>query len=144
MLAEFRARTRLAAAVRHRGADPVLPSTAAHHVLAIVSEALENAHRHAGASTLVVELDVSVHEFALRVRDDGAGPPIDVTPAALAAWTRSGHFGLLGMTERAACVGGLITLDRSPQGGTEVRLILPLPSAALPSPPTLQEEAAHA
>jgi signal transduction histidine kinase len=144
MTADFEARTRLAAVVRYRGAHPVLPSTAAHHVLAVVSEALENAHRHAGASAVTVELDVSAHEFSLRVRDDGAGLPTPATPAALEAWTRSGHFGLLGMTERAACVGGHLALDRSPRGGTEVRLTLPLPSAALPSPPTPQEEAAHA
>ncbi|MCX4988748.1 sensor histidine kinase [Streptomyces sp. NBC_00568] len=144
MTADFESRTRLPAAVRHRGADPVLPCTTAHHVLAIVSEALENAHRHAGASGVSIELALSAHEFALSVRDDGVGLPTAATPAALAAWTRSGHFGLLGMTERAACVGGLIALDRSPQGGTEVRLTLPLPSAALPSSPTPQEEAAHA
>ncbi|MCT9003801.1 sensor histidine kinase [Streptomyces rhizosphaerihabitans] len=144
MATDFEARTGLPTAVRHRGTDPVLPCSAAHHVLAIVSEALENAHRHAGASAVTVELDVSAHGFSLRVGDDGVGLPTAMTPAMLAAWTRSGHFGLLGMTERAACVGGLIALDRSPQGGTEVRLTFPLPSAALPSPPTLQEEAAHA
>ncbi|MET9407312.1 histidine kinase [Streptomyces sp. NPDC002935] len=144
MTSDFEARTRIAVVVRHRGANPVLPGTAAHHVLAIVSEALENAHRHAGASAVTVELDVSAHEFSLHVRDDGVGLPTPATPATLAAWTRSGHFGLLGMTERAACVGGLIALDRSSRGGTEVRLTLPLPSAALPSPPTPQEEAAHA
>jgi signal transduction histidine kinase len=140
----FESRTRLPVAVRHRGADPVLPNAAAHHVLAIVSEALENAHRHAGANGVTVELDVSAVEFALCVRDDGVGLPAPATPAALAAWTRSGHFGLLGMTERAACLGGLIALDRSPRGGAEIRLTLPLPAASLPASPTLQEEAAHA
>ncbi|MET9890728.1 histidine kinase [Streptomyces sp. NPDC006465] len=144
LTADFETRTGLPATVRHHGADLVLPCTTAHHVLAIVSEALENAHRHAGASAVTVELNLSAHEFALWVRDDGVGLPTTATPAALAAWTRSGHFGLLGMTERAACVGGLIALDRSPQGGTEVRLTLPLPSAALPSSLTPQEEAAHA
>lgn len=144
MAADFEARTDLAPAVRHRGAPAVLPSAAAHHVLAIVSEALENAHRHADANAVTVELGVSENEFALLVRDDGVGLPAPATPAAIAAWTRSGHFGLLGMTERAACVGGHIRLDRSPGGGTEVRLTLPLSTAALPAPPTSQEEAAHA
>ncbi|MFD5638752.1 sensor histidine kinase [Streptomyces sp. NPDC127077] len=144
MAADFEARTGLTPAVRHRGAPPVLPSSAAHHVLAIVSEALENAHRHADASVLTVELDVSASAFAVLVRDDGVGLPAPATPAALTAWTRSGHFGLLGMTERAACVGGLIRLDRPLGGGTEVRLTLPLQTAALPAPPTSQEEAAHA
>ncbi|MFI0963233.1 sensor histidine kinase [Streptomyces sp. NPDC021080] len=144
MAADFETRTGLAPVVRHRGARPVLPSAAAHHVLAIVSEALENTHRHAEASTVTVELDVSMGEFSLRVRDDGVGLPAPATPVTLAAWTRSGHFGLLGMTERAACVGGLLSLDRPRAGGTEVRLTLPLAAAARPAPPTPQEEAAHA
>ncbi|MGW0968991.1 sensor histidine kinase [Streptomyces sp. NPDC002516] len=145
MAADFAARTGVATAVRrHGGAHPVLPSTAARHVLAIVAEALENAHRHAEARTVSIELDLSHSRFTLLVRDDGTGLPVPATPATLAAWTRSGHFGLLGMTERAACAGGLIALDRSPAGGTEVRLTLPLSAAVLPVPPTSQEEAAHA
>ncbi|MFD4627046.1 sensor histidine kinase [Streptomyces sp. NPDC058475] len=143
--ADFETRTHLATALRHRGGRPLLPRTASHHVLAIVSEALENAHRHAGASRVTVELEVSEAEFALRVQDDGAGLP---APLTLDHLTRTGHFGLLGMTERAACLGGSIALTRSPQGGAEVHLTLPLSAAAacrtLPAPHTPQEEAAHA
>ncbi|GGN82137.1 hypothetical protein GCM10011579_069470 [Streptomyces albiflavescens] len=140
--ADFSSRTHLATAVRHRGGRPVLPSATAHHVLAIVSEALENAHRHAGARQVTVELEVSETEFALRVRDDGGGLPPSLTLDDL---TRTGHFGLLGMTERAALLGGSIALNRPPQGGTEVHLTLSLSSAAAShTPPTPQEEAAHA
>lgn len=130
--------------MRHRGATPVLPCAAAHHVLAIVSEALENTHRHAGATRAAVELAVAEDEFSVRVLDDGAGLPEAATPAMLATWTRSGHFGLLGMTERAACVGGRLALDRAPQGGAEIRLTVPLRGAARLAAPTDQEEAAHA
>ncbi|MGW1065862.1 sensor histidine kinase [Streptomyces aureus] len=144
LAADFETRTGLTPVVRHRGARPVLPAAAAHHVLAIASEALENAHRHADARAVTVELDVSANELSLLVRDDGVGLVAPTTPAALAAWTSSGHFGLLGMTERAACVGGLIGVDRPRAGGTEVRLTLPLATAAPLVPPTSQEEAAHA
>jgi len=140
--ADFESRTNLATALHHRGDHPILlPRTTAHHVLAIASEALENAHRHAGATRAMIELDVSAEAFALRVQDDGVGVPPAVTLADL---TRTGHFGLLGMTERAASLGGRITLNRSPQGGTEVHLTLPLPSAVPDTPHTPQEEAAHA
>jgi signal transduction histidine kinase len=106
-----------------------------------VSEALENAYRHADATRVTVELDVSQAECALRVRDDGVGLPPSV---ALDDLTRSGHFGLLGMAERAASLGGRIDLNRSPQGGAEIHLTLPH-SSAVPHPaPTHQEEAAHA
>ncbi|MFD5717267.1 sensor histidine kinase [Streptomyces sp. NPDC127036] len=144
LAADFQNRTRIPTPVRHRGAAPVLPCAAAHHVLAIVSEALENTHRHAGATRAAVELAVAEDEFSVRVLDDGAGLPEAATPALLATWTRSGHFGLLGMTERAACVGGRLALDRAPQGGAEIRLTVPLRGAARLAAPTDQEEAAHA
>ncbi|MEU8791055.1 histidine kinase [Streptomyces sp. NPDC048643] len=144
LAADFQTRTRIPTPVRHRGEAPVLPCAAAHHVLAIVSEALENTHRHAGATRADIELAVTEHEFSVRVQDDGAGLPAAATPALLATWTRSGHFGLLGMTERAACVGGHLALDRAPQGGAEIRLTVPLRGAARLAPPTNQEEAAHA
>lgn len=136
----FGARTHLATTLHHHGERPVLPRASARHVLAIVSEALENTHRHAAATTVTVDvrLDTRPAEFAVRVRDDGVGLP---PGAALGDLTGTGHFGLLGMAERAASLGGRIDLDRSPQGGAEVRLTLPLDPAA---PHTPQEEAAHA
>jgi signal transduction histidine kinase len=137
----FASRTHLPTSLHHRGERPILPYATAHHVLAIVSEALENAHRHADATAVTVELNLSEAEFALRMRDDGVGIP---STATLDDLTRTGHFGLLGMKERAASLGGRVGLNRSPRGGTEVHLTLPL-SAAVPHPPPIpQEEAAHA
>ncbi|MEU0033882.1 histidine kinase [Streptomyces sp. NPDC006333] len=136
----FEARTQLPTDLRHRGERPVLPCATARHVLAIVSEALENTHRHAHAKAVTVEVEVNTSEaeFAVRVRDDGVGPPPGATLGDL---TRTGHFGLLGMAERAASLGGRIDLTRPEQGGAEVHLALPL----APTPPhTPQEEAAHA
>ncbi|MFG2310801.1 sensor histidine kinase [Streptomyces sp. NPDC048566] len=144
LAADFQARTGTPAPVRHRGAPPVLPRPAARHVLAIASEALENIHRHAGATRAAVELTVTETEFSLRVQDDGAGLPEAGTPEPLGTWTSSGHFGLLGLTERAACLGGRLDLGRAPQGGAEVRLTVPLHGAAPAVPPSDQEEAAHA
>ncbi|MER5905595.1 ATP-binding protein [Streptomyces mirabilis] len=137
----FESRTHLPTTLHHRGERPILPYATAHHVLAIVSEALENAHRHADATRVTVELDVSEAECAVRVRDDGVGLP---PPVALDDLTRSGHFGLLGMAERAASLGGRIDLNRSPQGGAEIHLTLPRSSVVPHRPPTPQEEAAHA
>ncbi|WP_406332588.1 sensor histidine kinase [Streptomyces sp. NBC_00203] len=145
--AEFESRTHLPTTLIHQddSPTPALPRTTAHHVLAIVSEALENAHRHASATQVTVELNVSDTEFTVRVQDDGVGLPPAVTPTEA---TKTGHFGLLGMTERAASLGGHIHLNASPQGGAEVAVSVPLthpraPSAP-PTPHTPQEEAAHA
>ncbi|WTE68723.1 sensor histidine kinase [Streptomyces sp. NBC_01615] len=143
--AEFESRTRIPTTLIHEGDHPTVPRTTAHHVLAIVSEALENAHRHAGATQVTVELNVSDTEFTVRVQDDGVGFPPTVT---LTEATESGHFGLLGMTERAASLGGHIHLNPSPQGGAEVAVSVPLAHPRAPSTPhaphTPQEEAAHA
>ncbi|KPH97468.1 integral membrane sensor signal transduction histidine kinase [Actinobacteria bacterium OK074] len=118
--------------------NTLLPPPTAHHVLSIVDEALENIHRHAHATRAVVELAADGAAVTLRVADDGGGFP---APAVLEDLARSGHFGLLGLTERAAVLGGRVELSRSPLGGAEVTVRLPLPTETLPTP---QKEAAHA
>ncbi|MEU1535644.1 sensor histidine kinase [Streptomyces fagopyri] len=137
-VADFQERTHLVTTLRHRGGRPILPFATTRHVLAIASEALENAFRHAGARRAEVILDVSENEVVVRVQDDGEGLPAALVLDDL---TRTGHFGLLGMVERAASLGGRIDLNRSPQGGTEIHLSLPLAPAA---PPTPQGKAVHA
>jgi signal transduction histidine kinase len=117
----------------------LLPHATALHVLAVVSEALENTHRHAHATRVRIELDATEDTaFDLRVGDNGVGLPPATTPEDLA---KTGHFGLLGMAERAATLGGRLHLGRSPLGGAEIHLHVPLPATA---PHTPQEEAAHA
>ncbi|MEU0336953.1 histidine kinase [Streptomyces sp. NPDC006193] len=109
---------------------PSLPAPLARHVLAIVTEALENAHRHARATH--VDVRARVHDGVLRltVHDDGTGLPPGTTLERL---RDSGHFGLLGMVERAAQAGARIRVGRGAhERGTEVRLDLPLPP---PGPP---------
>ncbi|MGQ4384271.1 sensor histidine kinase [Streptomyces sp. SAS_270] len=142
-VAEFTTRTGIRAAYHPPPDARPLPRPTTHHLLAIVSEALENAHRHARAAHVEVELEASDTELDLRVRDDGAGLPPGI---ALDDLTRTGHFGLLGMAERAASLGGSLHLSRRASGGTEVAVHLPLPPSAPSSrsaPPAPQEEAAH-
>jgi signal transduction histidine kinase len=135
---DFTARTTLPAELRCTGTVPPIPCETARHLLAIVSEALENAHRHAAATRVRVELDASAAALCLTVRDDGVGLP---ATAVLDDLAESGHFGLLGMVERAASLGGRLDLARPPRGGTEITLTVPF---AAPAPTTPQEEAAHA
>ncbi|MFJ2827724.1 sensor histidine kinase [Streptomyces sp. NPDC087263] len=141
--ADFESHTHIRTSLNHKGGRcPSLPDTTAHHVLAIVSEALENTHRHAGAKRVTIELEASDTALTVRVQDDGRGLPAATT---LQDATKTGHFGLLGMTERAATLNARIHLGPSPQGGTEVAVTLPV---TLPAPPGAphppQQEAAHA
>src|SRR5439155_22785075 len=82
-------------------------------------EAIHNACTHSGASQLEVELRYA-HDLALRVTDNGTG----VHPA-IADRGKDGHFGLQGMRERAARIGGKLTLVSSSNSGTEIKLIVP-------------------
>jgi signal transduction histidine kinase len=135
---DFASRTAAEVELRKPDAPLLLPYTTAHHLLAIVSEALENTHRHARATRVRIELEVPGNSaLDLRMGDDGVGLPPSATPENLA---RTGHFGLLGMTERAASLGGRLRLARSPLGGAEIHLHVPLVATASPT----QEEAAHA
>ena len=82
-------------------------------------EAIRNACVHSGASQLEVELTYA-DDLALRVDDNGTG----IDPA-IADRGRAGHFGLQGMRERAARIGGKLTLGSSSSSGTEIRLTVP-------------------
>jgi signal transduction histidine kinase len=82
-------------------------------------EAIRNACVHSRASRLEVELRYS-RNLALRVNDNGTG----IDPAT-ADGGKDGHFGLQSMRERAARIGGNLTLASSSNLGTEIRLTVP-------------------
>jgi len=83
-------------------------------------EALLNAFCHSGAKRVEVELEYADQNLQMRVRDNGTG----IDPQVLRNG-REGHWGLAGMQERAARIGGLLKISSSPSNGTEVRLTIP-------------------
>jgi ligand-binding sensor domain-containing protein/signal transduction histidine kinase len=98
-----------------------LSPTMERNLLRIFQEALANAVKHAHAGTLDVELRYAPNSLALRVRDDGRGfDPESLSPAG------SGHYGLIGMRERAEKIGGHLTLNSRPGEGTELLVEVPL------------------
>ncbi|MYW21880.1 two-component sensor histidine kinase, partial [Streptomyces sp. SID2955] len=107
---------------------PSLPPAVARHVLSIAAEALENAHRHASAAHVDVRAVTDGRLLTLSIHDDGGGMPPGTTLEGL---RESGHFGLLGMVERAAQAGARIRVGRGAhERGTEVRLDIPLSDPA--------------
>ncbi len=82
-------------------------------------EAIRNAAMHSRASRLEVELKYA-HDLMIRVSDNGIG----IEPA-VADQGKDAHFGLQGMRERAARIGGKLTLVSSATSGTEVILAVP-------------------
>ena len=83
----------------------------------IAQEALNNALHHAEAKKIVVELLVEPVITTLRVCDNGEGFEF---PAYFNSLTRSGHFGLIGMRERAELVDGQLKIVSAPGKGTTV------------------------
>lgn len=90
----------------------------------IAREALLNIERHAQARSASITLDCHADGMRLTVRDDGRGIAEDV----LNEGGVPGHWGLRGMQERAARIGGTLAIGRRAEGGTEV--ILDVPRAA--------------
>lgn len=100
----------------------------ADEVVGIVDEALRNAHRHAGAGTIEVVLTFEPARLTVVVRDDGRGMSDEI----VARRRREGHFGLVGMDERARVMGGELSVSTKVGGGTEVVLRIPGCTAYLP------------
>jgi signal transduction histidine kinase len=114
-------------------------------LLRIGLEALTNAERHAHARHVTLALTrTDDQHVALRVTDDGAGLDMYVSSDAETAHgdgsgsqSPSGHYGLTGMHERAAALGGTVRVFSPPSGGTVVLACLPchaetaLPETAL-------------
>ena len=100
-----------------RGAPEAVDSTKAIHVYRILQEALSNVARHSGAGEAVVRLCFDEDRLEMDVEDHGRG----MNPA-----TAHRGLGLVAMRERAAIVGGSLSFLRPSQGGTLVRLSMPL------------------
>jgi signal transduction histidine kinase len=84
-------------------------------------EAVLNAFQHARAANIEVELAFDAKQFRLCVRDDGVG----IDPQILEAGRRPGHWGLVGMRERAKCIGGALKIWARVATGTEIELTVP-------------------
>ena len=112
-----------AVGVHISGTHPEMPADVEQNVLRIAQESVTNALKHAAAKTIRVELHLDAQALKLVVRDDGRG----FDPAGVFVLV-GGHYGLLGMRERAERLGGNLEVSSAPGAGTEVRVSVPLAS----------------
>lgn len=110
---EWSAATGIPAAVDVEPVGGEVGPGARYELFRILSEALSNVDRHARASSVRVALRRCAGSVLLTVADDGVGLPPGSDLDALAA---AGHFGLVGMAERATRAGGTLELSRNGQG----------------------------
>ena len=108
--------------VQVKGGFENLPEDMEHNLLRIAQEAVTNASKHAQASRIEVRLERTDRIVNLRVTDNGCGFQTDDAFAGM-----GGHFGLIGIRERAERIGGEFRLGSQPGGGTEVEVTVPLP-----------------
>ncbi|MFE5408063.1 sensor histidine kinase [Microbacterium sp. NPDC056569] len=105
-----------AVVVRLGGDLDSVPPTVAAAVFRIAQEAVTNARRHArGATRIEVGVDVDADGVRLEVRDDGGGAASVAPPG----------YGITGMRERAALLGGTCEAGPAPGGGWVVAATLP-------------------
>jgi ligand-binding sensor domain-containing protein len=90
-------------------------------VLRIAQESARNAFRHSHGSRFEAELVFGESNFRMRFRDDGLG----INHEVLRKGGRPGHWGLVGMQERAAQIGARLEVWSKPGAGTELELSIP-------------------
>ncbi|HET7489136.1 MAG TPA: histidine kinase [Acidimicrobiales bacterium] len=109
-------------AVEAPGSLPDPPARVRYQLLAATGEALQNVARHAAARSVSVFVDTDDTDVVLRIADDGRGFDPDVIPER----EHEGHFGLRGISERLADVGGSASVISQPGAGTTVTMRTPL------------------
>ena len=106
-----------------RGEEPSLPPQMRIALYRIVQEAVTNIVRHAGAGHATVRVDYGDAGLAILVEDDGHG--FDAAALMRGGGSRP-SWGLLGMRERTALIGGELDIDSRAGQGTRVTIMVPL------------------
>lgn len=105
--------------LRVSGDETWASRTALDESFLIIREAIRNAITHAEPTMVLIGVDLAPHELRAWVEDDGHG--LNPTHG-----TESGGIGLASMRERAALLGGRVTVSSRPGHGTHVELLVPL------------------
>lgn len=111
----------LSVKVIEEGAPRTLRPFARDCIYLVGREALLNAAMHGKGTEIELRLHFAPRRLVLRVHDNGVG----IDPAVLAMGARPGHYGLVGMRERAAQLAAELSVARGARGGTDVVLEVP-------------------
>jgi len=99
---------------------PELPEETEHNIMYMISEALANIMKHAQASKVNVTMFIENEEIVLHITDNGIG--FNTKKIG----TQKGHYGIIGMNERARLLKGIILIKSNVNKGTSVRITIPL------------------
>jgi signal transduction histidine kinase len=124
---DLRRQTGLHVEMDESGAQRELEPVVERAVIRIVGEALRNVAQHAEAAKAKVALLYGPEGVVVTIEDDGKGFDIEETFMSAEG---SGHFGVVGMRERADAAGGQLVIRSEPGRGTIVRASIPYQSFA--------------
>lgn len=124
----FRQYSGIPCEVHAEGATFRLPPEAEIGLYRIMQEALQNVSAHARARRAEVTIEFSPERVALVVADDGQGFDLQTVRQ-----NSAGHFGIMGMQERAESLGGNVAIQTGPGQGTRISVTVPAPAAGFPS-----------
>jgi len=108
---------------RHTGHERRLRGEAELALYRIAQQALNNVVRHALAQRATLEISFGGSEVRMEISDDGVGFSV---PATATDFAPGGHFGLLGMRERADLIGAKFEVQSQPTRGTRLSVRLPI------------------
>ncbi len=102
-----------------------LPEATELSIFRIVQEGLNNVRKHAAAGAVEILMEhTSPRSMMLSIADNGRGFAADFDLASLSA---EGHYGVLGITERVALLGGRCRFQNRPEGGALIQVEIPHP-----------------
>jgi signal transduction histidine kinase/ligand-binding sensor domain-containing protein len=104
-------------------------SSVADEIALVVSEAVANAAKHAKATVVEVIIWFDFDKLTVVVEDNGIGIPLNIVRAG----GRRGHYGLIGMRERADHLNGSISIGAGLTNGARICLVVPSRTAAFPA-----------
>lgn len=115
--------SRITVRFHREGVEQRLSPTEELTLYRMAQEALSNVMRHSRAGRATLSLQFTPRTISLEVTDDGQGFEVPDSPAEFA---HHGHFGLLGLHERAELIGAHLQLVSKPGHGTRLTVSLPL------------------
>jgi signal transduction histidine kinase len=127
---DLRRQTGLHVQMEESGEPRELDAVVERAVIRIVGEALRNVAQHAGASTARVALLYDQDGVVVTVEDDGKGFDVDET---FRGAEDRGHFGVVGMRERAEAASGHLVVRSEPGKGSIVRASIPYATESAPA-----------
>ena len=125
LVLKLRERKLLTADLQVDGTEVGLPNHVETAIFRIIQEALNNIHRHSGVQDANIRILFTKEALSVLIVDKGQGFDMEAVDAESQASEGNGHFGIIGMRERANIIGAQLAFSSAVGKGTRVHLRLP-------------------